>query len=130
MRAPSQTIANARRLRRSLSPPEAQLWSRLRERAPGAPVFRRQHPFGPYVLDFYCAKARLAVEIDGMSHDLADRPERDARRDAWLRERGVTVLRVPAIDVTRRIEEVEDAIVRLAAELSPLHPASHGPPPP
>ena len=67
MRAPPETIADARRLRRSLSPPEARLWGRLRARAPGTPVFRRQHPVGPYVLDFYCGKARLAVEIDGMS---------------------------------------------------------------
>ena len=77
MRAPPQTIAHARRLRRALSPPEARLWNRLRERAPGLPTFRRQHPIGPYVLDFYCAKARLAIEIDGMSHDVGGRPERE-----------------------------------------------------
>ena len=69
MRAPPHTIANARRLRRALSPPEA-------------PAFRRQHPIGPCVLDFYCAKARLAVELDGMSHDIGDRPQRDIRREA------------------------------------------------
>ena len=84
MRAPKETIDNARHLRRSLSPPEARLWSRLRERAPGIPAFRRQHPRGPYVLDFYCAKARFAVEIDGWSHEIGDRPQRDFRRDAWL----------------------------------------------
>jgi very-short-patch-repair endonuclease len=133
MRAPPETIANARRLRRSLSPPEARLWSRLRARAPGTPVFRRQHPVGPYVLDFYCGKARLAVEIDGMSHDTADRPELDARKDAWLRRQGITVMRVPAGEVAHRIDDVADSIVRLAAELietSPLHRASRGPPPP
>jgi very-short-patch-repair endonuclease len=54
------------------------------------PVFRRQHPIGRYVLDFYCAEARLAVEIDGMSHDLGDRPRHDANRDAWLNARGLT----------------------------------------
>ena len=74
VRAPTRTVRTARRLRRALSAPEARLWSRLRERAPGRPVFRRQHPIGPYVLDFYCAKARLAVEIDGASHDMGDRP--------------------------------------------------------
>ena len=84
MRAPAKTIKAARRLRRKMWPPEAQLWSRLRKRAPGKPVFRRQHPIGPYVLDFYCAEARLAVEIDGYSHDVGDRPRRDVRRDAWL----------------------------------------------
>jgi very-short-patch-repair endonuclease len=69
MKAPTETIANARRLRRALSPPEARLRSRLRARSPGAPAFRRQHPIGPYVLDFYCAKARFAVEIDGMAQN-------------------------------------------------------------
>src|SRR6202451_1350492 len=116
MRAPPQTIAHARPLRRALSPPEARLWVRLRERAPGLPVFRRQHPIGPYVLDFYCAKARLAIEIDGVSHDMGDRPQRDIRRDAWLEAHGVRVMRIAASELTRRIDEAADAIVRMAAE--------------
>src|SRR5271154_4532373 len=100
MRAPTETVENARRLRRNLSPPEARLWSRLRTRGPGSPVFRRQHPIGPYVLDFYCAKARLAVEIDGIGHDMGGRPQRDERRDAWLKKHGVTVVRIPAAEVS------------------------------
>ncbi len=79
------------------------------------PIFRRQHPIGPYVLDFYCAKARLAIEIDGMSHDLADRPQRDIRRDAWLEAEGVTVMRIAAGDVMRSIDDAVDGIVRTAA---------------
>ena len=132
MRAPARTIGNARRLRRSLSPPEARLWSLLRPRAPEMPVFRRQHPIGPYVLDFYCAKARLAIEIDGISHDTADRPERDARRDAWLRWKGITVMRVAAADVAKRIDDVADAIVRLAIDMAaaPSTALTRGPPPP
>jgi very-short-patch-repair endonuclease len=117
MRAPTETIANARRLRRNLSAPEARLWSRLRARTPGMPAFRRQHPIGPYVLDFYCAKARLAVEIDGMSHDMGDRPERDVRRDAWLKARGVTVMRIAAGEAMARIDETADGIVRMAAAM-------------
>jgi very-short-patch-repair endonuclease len=58
------------------------------ERTPGT-VFRRQHPIGRYVLDFYCAEARLAVEIDGLSHDLGDWPQRDISRDAWLSAHGL-----------------------------------------
>jgi very-short-patch-repair endonuclease len=114
MRAPTETVATARVLRRNLSPPEARLWSRLRARLPGAPAFRRQHPIGPYVLDFYCAKARLAVEVDGISHDMGDRPKRDLRRDAWLRSEGVSILHIPASEVMRAIEDVVDAIVRTA----------------
>ena len=81
---------------------------------PGAPVFCRQHPIGPYVLDFYCAKARLAVEVDGISHDMGDRPQRDIRRDAWLRSEGVSILHIPANDVMRAIDDVVDVIVRTA----------------
>jgi very-short-patch-repair endonuclease len=114
VRAPKQTIENARRLRRALSPPEARLWSRLRARSAGTPVFRRQHPIGPYVLDFYCAKAQLAVEVDGISHDMGDRPQRDVVRDAWLEGQGLSVVRIPASEVMRDIDNVVDAIVRAA----------------
>ncbi len=116
MRAPTKTISNAQRLRRTLSVPETRLWVRLRGRAPDKPVFRRQHPIGPYVLDFYCAKARLAIEVDGVSHDMGTRPQRDLRRDAWLEARGVTVARIAARDLMGSIDEAADAIVRMAAE--------------
>jgi very-short-patch-repair endonuclease len=116
MRAPSKIIGNAQRLRRVLSPPEARLWNKLRTRTADGPVFRRQHPIGPYVLDFYCAKARLAVEIDGVSHDMGDRPQRDERRDAWLKKGGITVVRIPAMELRNGIDEAADAIVRMAME--------------
>ena len=99
-----------------LSPPEVKLWSRLRARTPGLPAFR-QHPIGPYVLDFYCAKARLAIEIDGVSHDAGGRPERDMLRDAWLEERGVKVMRIAAGDVMRKADEAADGVVRMAAAM-------------
>ena len=94
------------------------LWIRLRSRSRGQPVFRRQHPVGPYVLDFYCAKARLAIELDGISHDMGDRPQRDISRDAWLEEHGVTVMRIRARDLMRSVNDAADAIVRLAIDLS------------
>lgn len=116
VRAPTKVISNARRLRRTLSAPEVRLWNRLREREPGKPIFRRQHPIGPYVLDFYCAQARLAFEIDGISHDLGDGPKRDSRRDAWLKKHGVIVVRIAATDLLQDMDEAADAIVRLASE--------------
>ena len=114
MRAPPPTIAAARKLRRNLSAPETMLWSRLRARARRRPSFRRQHPIGPYVLDFFCARARLAVEIDGISHDIEDRPERDRRRDAWLEAQGLTVMRITAAEVLAGLDDVADGIVRMA----------------
>jgi very-short-patch-repair endonuclease len=116
MRAPRKTIRKARKFRRALSVPEVRLWIRLRERAPGKPVFRRQHPIGTYVLDFYCAKARLAIEIDGIVHDMGDRPRRDIRRNVWLEARGVTVMHIAASEITRDADTAADAIVRMAAD--------------
>jgi very-short-patch-repair endonuclease len=116
VRVPKKTINKARNLRRTLSVPEVRLWSRLRARAPGKPVFRRQHPIGPYVLDFYRAAAKLAIEVDGISHDMANRPRRDLRRDAWLAAQGVTVMHIAANDLARDFDEVANAIVEMAAE--------------
>lgn len=94
MRATTKkTVAKARLFRRELTRPEARLWQVLRTR-PGGLKFRRQHPIGPYVLDFYCPAARLAIEVDGAAHDMGSNPGRDERRDGWLRQRGLAVLRV------------------------------------
>jgi very-short-patch-repair endonuclease len=125
----------ANQLRRTMSPPEVRLWLRLRERTDGRPVFRRQHPIGPYVVDFYCAAARLAVEVDGMDHGMGDRPQRDARRDEWLASRGIDTLRIPAGDVLRRLDEALEAIFmtvrdRVKGAAPPPPPRRDGPPPP
>jgi very-short-patch-repair endonuclease len=134
MRAPQKTVAQARMLRRKLSAPEAMLWTRLRARSEDRPVFRRQHPIGLYVLDFYCIKAQFAVEIDGRVHEAEDRPERDARRDSWLVAQGVEVLRIPARDALVAPDAVADGVFRLALDRidrrSPHHRPSAGPPPP
>ena len=90
-----KTVENARELRRKLSPPEARLWQILRTR-PGGLKFRRQHPLGPYVLDFYCPRSKLCIEIDGDVHGMGTNPARDAKRDEWVKARGVEILRIPA----------------------------------
>lgn len=100
----------ARKLRREMTLPEVLLWQELRKQ-PGV-RFRRQHPAGPYVLDFYCVKARLCVEVDGEVHARADQPERDFRRDGGLMGQGIQVLRVPAREVLRDL----DAVLRLILE--------------
>ena len=80
------------------------------------------------MLDFYCAKARLAVEVDSMSHDVGDRPERDILRDVWLKAHGVTVMRIAAADVIRAVDETVDGIVRAASAVIGAKPPE--PPPP
>jgi very-short-patch-repair endonuclease len=98
-------VAKARALRRAMTPPEIRLWQILRTR-PGGLKFRHQHPAGPFVLDFYCAATKLAVEVDGAAHDMGDNPQRDARRDEWLRKRGYRILRIPALELKKDAESV------------------------
>ena len=93
----------AKQLRREMTLPEVLLWQELRKE-PGGWYFRRQHRAGPYFLDFYCARAKLCVEVDGEVHARGDQPARDAVRDAWLAERRVRVLRIPARDVLRDLD--------------------------
>lgn len=109
---PSDIIDKARDLRRDMSLPEVQLWQALRGEKLGGLKFRRQHPIPPYVLDFYCAGVRLAVEIDGDSHD--GRAAQDARRDAFLLEQGIRTLRIPARDVLNDLPAVTAHIYREA----------------
>ena len=126
MGATDKAYKQARQLRRDLSLPERLLWVRLRT----ADVrFRKQHPIGSYVLDFYCASAKLAIEVDGFAHDTGNRPQRDEVRTEWLKSQGIEVLRIPAKDVLAHPEAVADALLLLCAK--PLHhsPLASGPPP-
>ena len=106
----NETVLRARALRRDMTLPESLLWRVLRERPEGL-KFRRQHPIGNYIVDFYCPAARLVIEIDGISHSMGDRPQRDRRRDEWLKSRGLRILRFPAADVMKDMSSVVAAIV-------------------
>jgi very-short-patch-repair endonuclease len=130
LRAPDRTFSRARQLRREMSLPEIVLWQALRKGRLAGSRFRRQHPIGPYILDFYCPSARLAVEVDGSAHDTAARVRHDARRQAWLAQRGIAVLRVRAGDVLRdeRLEGVLLAIEQ-AAVCAPSGSLRSPPPP-
>jgi len=111
MRSPDFIRDRAKSLRRATTGPERLLWSLLRRNTLGL-HFRRQHPLGPFVLDFYCARAKLAVEVDGPVH--ADRAHADARRTEWLASEGVRVLRFSIADVETRPAAVLAAIAQAA----------------
>ena len=87
MQSPKQT-AVARLLRKHDTWAEKLLWSWLRDRRFSAYKFRRQRPFGPHVLDFFCAEARVDIELDGFQHGYPDQHGSDAQRDAWLEAQG------------------------------------------
>lgn len=77
---------------------------------------RRQHPASPYILVFYAPAAKLGIEIDGVAHDMDDRPAHDASRDAWLLAQGITLLRIPATDVLKDPATKADAIIAYVRE--------------
>jgi len=106
---------NAKRLRKTMTPPEIGLWLALRRNDCGL-RFRKQHAAGNYILDFYCAPAMLAIEVDGEAHARGDRPARDAIRDAWLAAQGVRVLRYTASDVLSNLDGVVRQILMIAVE--------------
>ncbi|GAA0625975.1 endonuclease domain-containing protein [Brevundimonas kwangchunensis] len=106
----------ARGLRRPMSPPEARLWNHVRGHRLRGYKFRRQHPIGPYIIDFYCPAARLAVEVDGSTHDHPDRVAHDRRRTAWLATQGVRVIRIAARDVRDELDGVLAFIARVVGE--------------
>jgi very-short-patch-repair endonuclease len=110
MRATGRSMASARRLRRQLSLPEMLLWRILRANRRQL-RFRRQHPIGPYVADFYFPTAKVVIEVDGATHDFS--ASADAERDAYMQVLGLRIFRVPAAEVLANPDGVADAIYRL-----------------
>jgi len=99
---------NARELRQLQTPMERRLWNRLCKRQFFGLHFRRQHPVGHYIVDFYCAKYSLIVEVDGESHHY--QVEYDETRTEWLKSQGYDVLRFTNEEVLRNLEGVLTAI--------------------
>jgi very-short-patch-repair endonuclease len=113
MRSARDTHKRAKDFRKAMSPPEVLLWTRLRLLRGDGLTFRRQHPIGPYIADFYCA-ARLVVEVDGAHHAEDAQIEQDAARAAYLERLGYRVVRCPGRDITRDADEAAQGIVQAA----------------
>ncbi len=111
-RPTEQTRFRAKQLRENSTQPEKILWSALRGRNIGGLKFRRQHPIEPFIVDFYCAEARLVIELDGESHN--GREEYDQQRTKHLHEIGLTVFRISNDDVLSNLEGVAEAILKAA----------------
>ena len=115
-------FTNARSLRREMTEAERVLWRRLRRQQLLDARFRRQVPIGPYIADFACLKARLVIEIDGGQH--VEAAAYDARRDAFLKREGFTVLRFWNNDVLARVASVMEAIFVALDGVRLQHPPS------
>lgn len=107
----------ARRMRRDPTTPEQLLWEALRLKRLDGHRFRRQRVIEPYIVDFYCPQAKVAIEVDGESH--LWRSLEDRERDERLLETGVSVVRVTNDEVRYHLDEVK-ALIRAAIQESLL----------
>jgi very-short-patch-repair endonuclease len=109
--------AKARVLRQTMTPAESVLWEHLRRKALEGYRFRRQHPAGRFILDFYCHPLRLAIELDGSVHNLPEQAEYDDGRTAELEHLGITVLRFRNEEILQNIDFVSDTIQSIILSL-------------
>ena len=100
---------------------EQLLWQLLRNRQLCKMKFRRQHPLGKYTADFYCAEAKLVVEVDGDPHLTEDGRQTDSVRDQWMMEQGIRVLRFTGKQIEFETLAVRNAIAAKLRE-TPLTP--------
>ncbi len=114
--------ARARELRRKATRAETVLWNQLRGRRLQDFKFRRQHRVGPYILDFYCSRARLAIELDGGGHAETDQATYDHERTRELESRGIRLMRFWNHDVLEQRRKVLAEIAKALASASALSP--------
>lgn len=112
----------ARKLRKSMTLPERLLWQQLKLRLDDGIVFRRQYPFENYVFDFYCAKAKLIIEIDGWTHNMGNQPQKDRIRDEYLLGKGFKIMRYEAKSILDNPVEIADNIRRYCSQFAIAKP--------
>ena len=103
-----ELIQRARRLRSSMTAAELKLWAELNNKQMGGIKFRRQHPIGKYIVDFYAPQRKLIIEVDGGTH--LEQEEYDAIRTSYLNRKGYQVIRFSNLDIYQNLAEVLDQI--------------------
>jgi very-short-patch-repair endonuclease len=117
--SPRYTIDSARRLRQNQTSCEEVLWAFLRNRRLIGSKFRRQHPIGRYIADFYCHEHRLVVELEGSVHHRAEQMQYDDVRKTIMQQQGLKVLTFSNQEV---FLDVESVLSRILAALTPTSP--------
>jgi very-short-patch-repair endonuclease len=123
------TNANARALRKRLTPQEVKLWMKLRELKALGFHFRRQAPIGRYIVDFVSFRSRLVIEADGGHHGLPPGAQADQDRDAFLLSQGFRVLRFWNSDVDENLAGVMESVLTTLNQPPPgtsRHPPHKG----
>lgn len=117
-----------RKLRNTATKAEILLWLRVKQRGVLGYKFRRQHSVGRYILDLYCPKLKLAVELDGSHHFEPENRANDRGRDRWLEAVGIAVIRYTNDDVVRNLDGVMEDLgqrVKRRAEIHDHLPSPH-----
>ncbi len=114
-------LQHARDNRHPQTPAEAKLWQLIRNRNLDGYKFRRQHPIGYYIVDFYCHESKLIVEVDGRSHD--NQIAYDEQRTTWLQSEGFRVIRFTNEQVMRNVVSVTEEILKACREVEPQEPS-------
>lgn len=111
-------VERARNLRREQTPAEVRLWSALRNRQLAGLKFRRQHPYGQFIFDFFCVERRLAVEVDVGVHLNTEQAAYDAERSEYLEQHGIHVLRFTNDEIDQHLPAVLRKIIEAASPLA------------
>ena len=119
MKAHPKTRQRAKALRRNLTDAERILWSKLKGKQVNGWQFRKQHPVGPYIADFACARAKLIIEVDGDSHATPEQIRHDEKRSAFLSRQGWYIHRVWNVDIYNNLNAALDGIYALLPPPTP-----------
>lgn len=116
-----ERIEFARQQRQQANDFSKGVWEMLRGRRMQGQKFRREHPFGPYTLDFVCLDLRLNIEVDGKHHFTTEGRQHDEQRDRYLLEQGFQVMRIDGFQVTQDAcgvrRKIQEMVVKLQAEI-------------
>ena len=123
-RIPQYMVELARQLRHKQTPAEESLWECLRKRRVARAKFRRQHPLGRYIADFYCHEAGLVVELQGGVDSAKEQREYDAVRQETIEQQGIRVITF----ANREVEhDLEGVLLKIIKALTPTSPTSRPP---
>jgi very-short-patch-repair endonuclease len=111
-----------KQFRNAMPDAEVILWSRLKNKQLAGTKFRRQFSIGKYIVDFYCAEKKLAIELDGESHFVEGAQEKDEARQKWIEQFGIRFLRFNNDDVRKNLYGVLDAIEEKIRSVDPSVP--------
>ncbi len=107
----------AKTLRKNMTPWEKKLWYQFLRNYPVR--FQRQKPIGNYIVDFYCAKAGIVIELDGSGHYTPEQQQKDKKRTMELEEMNLKVIRISNLDIDRKFKEVCEYIDLCAKKTLP-----------